>query len=125
MTLPNHVNASKKNSQSSTVVTDINYTTVLYEALKFKSKEINKLRSEKEKVEKRCRLIKTEKRHVVGKLFDANKKAEQLMLDKQRCINKINILSVRNTLYYGVCEFPLMFRCTITPYTHTEAGLPD
>jgi hypothetical protein len=31
-------------------------------------------------------LIKTEKRHVVGKLFDANKKAEKLMLDKQRCI---------------------------------------
>jgi hypothetical protein len=71
MTLPNHVNASKKKSQSSTVVTDINHTSVLYETLKFKSKEINKLRSEKEKVEKRCQLIKTEKRHVVGKLFDA------------------------------------------------------
>ena len=39
-------------------------------------------------------MIKTEKRHVVGKLFDANKKAEKLMLDKQRCMNKI---SVRNT----------------------------
>ena len=69
----------------------------MYEALKFKSKEINKLRSEKEKVEKRCQLIKTEKRHVVGKLFDANKKAEKSMLDKQSCMNKINILSVRNT----------------------------
>lgn len=53
----------------------------MYEALKSKSKEINKLRSEKEKVEKMCQLIKTEKRHVDGKLFDANKKAEKLMLD--------------------------------------------
>jgi hypothetical protein len=58
----------------------------LYETLKSKSKEINILWSEKEKVEKRCQLIKTEKRHVVGKLFDANKKAEKLMLDKQRCM---------------------------------------
>ena len=94
---PKPCECQQKNSQSSTVVTDINHTSVLYEALTSKSKEINKLRSEKEKVEKRCQLIKTEKRHVVGKLFDANKKADKLMLDKQRCMNKINILSVRNT----------------------------
>ena len=89
---PKPCECQQKYSQSSTVVTDINHTSVLYEALKYKSKEINKLWSENEKVEKRCQLIKTEKRHVVGKLFDANKKAEKLM-----CMNKINILSVRNT----------------------------
>jgi hypothetical protein len=65
---PKPCECQQKNSQSSTVVTDINHTSVLYEALKSKSKEINKLWS----VEKRCQLITTEKRHVVGKLFDAN-----------------------------------------------------
>ena len=49
---PKPCECQQKNSQSSTVVTDINHTSVLYEALKSKSKEMNKLWSEKEKVEK-------------------------------------------------------------------------